>query len=1572
MSDPTAGPVAAGRTPGGAGPADTAGSESGRPVLDDGSYEVLRKRLAAQAVELARRAERLNARRLEVFGSTQLRLRSTERIRTEHNCVPRDIVSVGGLMLFGYNVFIGLKPETSVDDVFSLHRFVHEPGNGADAFRFDEAGHDELPGLLRHPQFVRDFSELYRYYRQARLLQLRRVDGRLLAVFQTGPRTEDIRVLRWQVGVDGVPEYLDSRGERDHVFPPSHDFEWIETTREDHVLGRHPHISIDGEVFVETVGGTLTVKVENNTEVGEGIYSEPVDEPLQSLADADVHWARVGPLILLRLRPYKETQWRHLVFNTLSREVVRLDGIGVACQRLPDDHGIIFPGGYHLATGVTRTFDTEVADLEFERVVRSPNGEDVLYVFHARADGRSLLLPYNAIRKEVAAPIPCHGFSLFDDGTLVVFRAVSEEPTRVHPMQIWQTPYVSDAYAAGQPAGTGPLERVGNADLVRGISDTLSVTRMVDGTATAEVYEALIAACARIADHYHWLGDDELGDLATPLAGLRRTATTVLEEHEKVRTLTERARAEVDASADQIASLARRARGEAPLTADDWVAQLGGLRRARGHLETLRELRYVDHDRIDELAGQLDEELAVAGRRAVEFLRRDEALAGYQQDVERLAARSAEIATVAESASVSEELAARTDGLQTITEVVGGLDIADATVRTGILGRVGEVLGAVNRARAVLDKRRRELAAAEGRAGFAAEFALLGQAVTGALAAADTAERCDEQLGRLLLRVEDLESRFGEFDDFLAELATRRTDIYEAFSSRKQALLDERARRADRLVASADRILVSVQRRAGTLGSLDEINTYFAADPMVGKLRTVVEELRTLGDAVRAEELDGRVRAARQEAGRGLRDRLDLYADGGETIRLGRHRFAVNTQPIDVAVVPHDGRMAVAVTGTDYRSPVRDEEFQQTRRFWDQLLVSESRAGVPGGAPGHHDPGRRRGGPRRPHPGRAARRGGERRRAAGAGPAGRRDPLRRGVRARRARPRRGRDPAGAAAPAHRRGAAALPADRPGRRPALLAATAPTSRPARPGPPGPPRWPGPGSGSAAPTARTPPTGSAANWPRRSATSCTPPACRCRPAGPAWPASTCSRSCPHRRCGSSPEAGRGPCWTGSAVRSAARSRGRPGSSTTTCGPLGADLAGRYQLVAAWLTAFLATDDGDLSGYDLPEAIAVELCGPELPRRDSAAIMTETVGGLLGAHPRIEGSTLAVRLDETLARTRSFRTELVPAYRDYQRRRNALVDAERDRLRLAEYRPKVMNAFVRNRLLDEVYLPLIGDNLARQLGATGDDKRVDQSGLLLLHLAARLRQDHPDGVRGQPARPGLRQGQRPGPGLGGHLAGPGRGTRRHRPAGGGEDLLRPGAGQQRAALPGRHPAHQPGAAAEVHLALRRAAPDGGRLGRPHPHLRPARQTLRGVHGRQPVHRVRAAVPDARHARQPGRRVEPRRRALRPGGGLRAQLHRERADRQPGAGAAVRAGPRRPRAAGPDGARRRLRPRPTSCPTRTRRWNWSRSSRCCASCCGCSRWCSPTTRRTSPRRRSPTTRAPSRRSSSRARTAT
>ncbi|MDT0305161.1 DNA repair ATPase [Streptomonospora wellingtoniae] len=1307
------------------GPAAQADPSSSSPSsdLDAGTYEVLRSRLAAQAQELARRAEDLNSRRVEVFGGNELSLAGTARIRTANNCVPRDIITVNGYLLFGYNVFIGLKPETGVGDVFSVHAFVRDGEGGSGAFRFDDADLAQLPGLLADPQFQRDFGELYRFYRETRLMQLRWVEEKLLAVFQTGPRTEDVRVLRWEAPATGAVAYLDNRGDRDHVFPPPYDFEWTESTRDDHVLGRHPHISILDELFVETVGGTLTVKIENNTEVGEGIYSEPVDEPLQSLADAGVHYARIGALILLRVLPYNEGRARHLVFNTRTKDVVRLDGIGQACRRLPEDQGIIFPGGYYLATGTAKTFDTDLEALEFEKTVRSPNGEDVLYVFHARQEGRSLLLPYNVIRKEVAAPIPCHGYSLFDDGTLVVFRADSNEPTRVHPMQVWQTPFVSDDYAAAQPVGTGPLERVGNAELVRGVSDCLSVSRMVGEMSPATaVFEALIANCRRVADHFPWLDAPELGGLLGPLAEVRATAEQVLDEFEKVQALTSEADRALEEAADQVASLVRRSRGEVPRSAEAWVGRLAELRRAQGHLVTLREMRYIRTDRVDELDARLGEELTAAGTRAVEFLQGEDAFTAYHTEVDRLVTDAEAIAAVAEAAAVGKRIAEQTESLEIVTEVVGSLDIADARVRTAILERIGEVLGGINRARATLDARRGELLDAEGRAEFAAEFALLGQAATGALAAADSPDKCDEQLGRLMLQMENLESRFAEFDDFLGELAAKRDEVYEAFSARKQALLDERARRAARLVESAERVLSTVTRRVSGLNSLDEVNTYFASDAMVAKLRSSAGELRELGESVRAEEVEGRLKAAREEAGRALRDRVDLY-DGGDTIKLGRHRFAVNTQPLDLTLVPTDGAMALSITGTDFRAPVDDEEFLATRAVWERTVASESpevyraeylavsvlldaEAGTgattlselhTAAAQGESD--------RDPASGLlpTVRAVAEERYDEG---------YERGVHDHDAalllaallRLHAGADLLRYPAPARSAAQLFWAFGAGGEDKAAWATRAASLARAR---------------AAFGGHRSPAIGGlcaelaeavAAFLAEAGLTDLADEGARTDLAGEYLFEELAQGGAFVTASGARTLLDRFRRALGGAAASAQKDFERDVRS------LGGDLAARFQLVSAWLESYLASS-GAAGGGDLAEAAAVELCGSELKRRDSSAALSTEVTGLLGSHPRVAGRRVTLRLDETMARVRRFRDEQVPAFRDYQRRRSELVARERDRLRLEEFRPSVMSGFVRNRLLDEVYLPLIGDNLAKQVGAAGDDKRTDQSGLLLL---------------------------------------------------------------------------------------------------------------------------------------------------------------------------------------------------------------------------------------------------------------
>ena len=1237
---------------------------------DADAYEVLRRRLRDQADELVRRAEGLDARRTEEFGSTGLHLLATEQVRTEHASVARDIAAVGGRLLFGFERGPGAREDAGVGDVLVLRG----------------AGLEETDaGLLSDEAFVREFAGLHRYFRDARLLRLRRVNGRLLAVFRTGETAEDIRVLRWELGPDGAPgPFLDARGDRDHVFPPSHDFRWTPAGRDAHVPGRHPHISVLDTVLVDTLGGTLTVRTADGGESPEGMYEEPVDEPLQSLADAAVEYAAVGPLILLRVRPYKEEAWRHLVFNTLLSTVRRLDAIGPSCLRLPEDQGIIFPGGHYLATGTTRTFDTagELVDPVFEGSVRSPNGEDVLYVFRSRDGSRTLLLPYNVIRQEVATPLLGRGHALLDDGTLILLKDGEDGPGRVHPLQRWQTPFVSDTYAAARPAGTGPLARTGNADLVRGISDCLALAHGVrDMTPTTAVYSRLVADCGRAGDRYHWLADPALGALAEPLEELGATARQILAEFETVQELTGQAAAALDEAADGLTALVRRIRGEAPRSAAAWVTGLTGLRRAHGHLATLADMRYADTDRITALREETARDLESAARRAIAFLAREDAFAGYHEDLARITATVDGLDTVADAVSAGDRLTEVTDGLSAVTDVVAGLDMGDATVRTSVLERIAEVLGGANRARATLDARRRELVSQEGQAEFAAEFALLGQAVTGALASADSPDSCDEQLARVLLQMENLESRFAESDDFLVRIAERRTEVYEAFSGRKQTLQDARARRAERLMESAARVLETVSRRLAGLEDLDAVHTYFSSDPMVAKVRRTADELRALGDPVRAEELDGRLKAARQEAGRALRDRGELYADGGSVIRLGRHRFAVSRRPFDLALVPSGDGIAFALTGTDYRARVTDPEFTATRAYWNQLLPSES-----------------------PEVYRAEH-----------------------LAARLLDEHGAEALAGADLTALVRDAAAAAYDEGHQRgvhdeDALAVLTVLLRLLA-------------GAG----LLRFPPSVRATaqlfwaheadeelrtSWARQAGS-----LARARDTFGLAPAITALQDewAAAMRSGVDvaeylfEELAGGPDGfvTSAPVRTFLdKFRRAVGTSAydEDLAALSGDLPARHRLVEGWLRSYAAASGSDADDGDLAEAVAVELC-PGLARYDCDAPLTGTVEGILGDHPRVARGRLPVRLDELLSRTAEFRARTVPGFRAYQRLRNTLVAAERSRLRLDDHRPRAMPAFVRNRLVDEVYLPLIGDSLAKQLGTADGDRRTDSQGLLLL---------------------------------------------------------------------------------------------------------------------------------------------------------------------------------------------------------------------------------------------------------------
>ena len=972
--------------------------QTDQAVASGNAYELIKKRLTEQGSRLEQQTAKLNNARLQEFGSTQMQVIARTRIRTEYNCVAQDMVQVGDYLLFGYNVFMGLKRASNIKDVLSLYRLIDpankngddnnsesvvDTDNGATTanaqsttdnsnssehteqeYQLEEV--DLKNTFLDQEAFVQDFNELYRYYKQTRLIQLTVKDSKLLLAFQIGERITDIRVFRFALDFSqGIPEsaqiaYVDNRGERDIELPPAYDFDWVDTTRDQMINGKYPHMNILDTIFVETIGGDLTIKIEDNTQSGQGIYSEPVNDRTQSLTDAEIAYAKVGSLILLKIRPYREDSYRYFVYNTLTEAVLRLDAIGQSCVQLPEEHGIIFPGGYYLQTGEYKLFDANsvsAKDLKFKRKIVSPNGEDVLFLFYDVALGITGLFPYNLIKKQLANPIYCNGMALADNGRLVLFNDQSE-PSRIHPMQIWHTPYASPEYVSELPESTSFYGKIGNKELVRGISDLYSITRLIDNQSVSQkLYEELADNTSRLFDSYYWLSDPELNDVASSIKEVTATAELVIDEFAKVQSIQKQTQTALSDADTQQNEILRQIRVTTFESAGDYVEQLSALRRQKGRLVSLEDLRYLDSDKLKALQTQLEKAESELAEKTVLFLSGEKALSSYEAILVDVSERLNTAETNAELKPVLEKIDETAQGLDLLTELLGTLDVADATVRTQIIDDISTIYSSLNQSKAKLNHKRKNLGSAEAVAQFGAQFKLFGQSIANALSIANTPEKSDEQMAKLLVQLEELESQFadpesGSGDQFLVDIIAKREEIYETFENHKQQLLDTRNRKAQNLGDGALRMLESIKKRTqstGVTGFVDEeaLNTYFAADGLVQKVRAIAKDLQAMGFSVKADDIDARLKAIQIESYKSLKDKSDLFEDGGQIIKLGKHRFSVNTQPLDLTLLSRqqsDGKriLNLHLTGTDYYELLNNAELNALRPYWDMNIASES------------------------------------------------------------------------------------------------------------------------------------------------------------------------------------------------------------------------------------------------------------------------------------------------------------------------------------------------------------------------------------------------------------------------------------------------------------------------------------------------------------------------------------------------------------------------------------------------------------------------------------------------------
>ena len=615
-----------------------------------------------------------------------------------------------------------------------------------------------------------------------------------------------------------------------------------------------------------------------------------------------------------------------------------------ACSQLPEDQGIVFPGGYYLQTGDYKLFDGDSAGPRVRaRASRSPNGEDVLYVFHRRDEGSYVLFPYNLIRKEVRTRSPGTATVLFATARWSC-SAPLEEPTactRCRSGRRRSSPPSTPRRADRRLLPRQGRQRGAGARHLRRALARAAASRTRQPT-RARLRGPRRRPRPRASTRTTGSGTRRRGPRGVAWRRLRRTAEL---DHRRVREGPGAAeagggRASPRRRTPQGLLLDRCGREQLPSA---WSVHAGADRAARAArpadhparrsaTSTWRGSTRSRRRRVDEFDRVSDA--------CVEFLLGDEALAAAgEADSTRCWSAIEKTGTGHRAGAAAGEVE-KAGGLEVLGEVVGGLQVDDPT-RARRSSRASPRSFARSTACARLEGGARSSRAARSARSSAPQFKLLGQASRSALALCGHAG----EVRRGAVAPAPSSSRSWRAASASSTSSSRSSRRSARSCSRPSAPEAGAAGRAPAPRAACCRRRTASSRASSggrTFKTDDELNAYFASDAMVQKLR---QDRRAAPgarrDSVQADELESRLKAARQDALRALRDRRTCSGGGEDLIKFGKHRFNVNTQPLELTLVP-------PATGWRSTSPARTSSSRSTTRRsrrrarWDQQLVSET------------------------------------------------------------------------------------------------------------------------------------------------------------------------------------------------------------------------------------------------------------------------------------------------------------------------------------------------------------------------------------------------------------------------------------------------------------------------------------------------------------------------------------------------------------------------------------------------------------------------------------------------------
>lgn len=885
----------------------------------------LSKRLSMFANSLDEKAKAVNNERKKE-NKIEQEIIGDIRYKTKSLSTPNDIVCFNDKIVVGLNVdFKNINID--IDDILPI---------------YDNKGIQEDNNFLNNKDFISKIKSLMSYNPDTYLFKITVVDNNLYVIFNTSKTRINLKTFQW-TNTAGVVTY---GGEAVNKKLDNGNFiQWNAIPADSFNTGILPNKPINDMVFLSIAGGEISFARVNDTKVDRSIFKEKIVSN-QVVSDTKAYLADYEGFIAIKVDLIDEDS-RFYIFNKLSGSINRADGIRNSLVVIGDGDGCVFSNGYLLTKSDEFKIFNVADNYDYQKTIVSPNGEDVMYVFFSKETQDYTIYPYNIVEKEVHQYINASGFTVLDDGTMYISK-YQKTPSQIHNLQKMRTPFLSaeNFYnLENNRTGDGLFAKVNNSSIVEFLSNVfniINISRISDNNKNK-----FMSVTQLISDVKHksgWTKNyPELNLINDDLDVVNSISLNFIQEIERhgIKKIEDVSRVADATSAVQKflvinnPELIKDIEGVALVVSgiDKEINSIGELE------SSVEDKALVDE--VNALKTRLFKAKEDAGRRLVEIVANKESFNQFYDIIVEIKSDLEAASSVSVIKSIKDRVDSLSNSIGLINDELAVLDIDDIGDFESIQSSLTGVYSEINMIKGDIERKYNNIFVEENGNRFESSVDLLNQYLSNELSRVSNLTDLEDAHIKVNGRIDSLENQFSGFEEYSFRLSEIRVSLENSVESKRELIINENNKLIIQLEKSFTLNLNSIRGRINKLESVDKLNEFFASDTFVNRAIETAKKIADMGDTVKSESLISKITSLKDSSFRDVRDRQDLYTDGGTFIKLGRNKFPVNRDPFRVNIIHQEDGLYASLSSTDFRRKLTGD-VEQYADIYDMTVSSEN------------------------------------------------------------------------------------------------------------------------------------------------------------------------------------------------------------------------------------------------------------------------------------------------------------------------------------------------------------------------------------------------------------------------------------------------------------------------------------------------------------------------------------------------------------------------------------------------------------------------------------------------------